>query len=69
MMPAQHHLNLVQSFNPLRTALPIPKHDETLSAHAAMGFCIPICLLAEYLHVDLTRARWDSGMKVTIFRL
>jgi hypothetical protein len=68
MVAAQNLLNLVQSRKALGSRLPIPEHDKALSAYAAMGLGVPICFLAEYLHVDLIRAPASEGTKVTILR-
>jgi hypothetical protein len=56
VVAAKRLVNFVQSGNPLTARLPIPKHDKTLTAYAAMGFRISVCSFAEYLHVliDLT---------------
>ena len=56
-MPAKYFLNLVQCHNTLDARLPIPEHDKTLSAYAAVGLGISVCFLAEYLHLDLIRAQ------------
>jgi hypothetical protein len=68
-MTAKRPLNLVQSRHALSARLTIPKHDKTLSAHAAMGLCVAICALAEYLHVDLIRGNAIPATKVTIVRI
>jgi hypothetical protein len=57
MVLAKHFLNLVQSGNAFSARLPIPEHDKTLSANAAVGLGVSICFLAEYLHLDLIRAQ------------
>jgi hypothetical protein len=49
--------------------LPIPEDDKTLSAHTAMGLCVPICFFAEHLHLDLNGAGIIPCTKVTIFRI
>jgi hypothetical protein len=69
VVEAERFLNLVQSRYAFRTRLPIPEHDEALSTHAAMGFGVPGCSLAKYLHFDLVRAGAIPGTKVTILRL
>lgn len=56
-MLAKHLLSLVQRGNAFNTRLPIPEHDKTLSANAAVGLGVSICFLAEHLHVDPIRAQ------------
>jgi hypothetical protein len=51
VVAAKRLVDFVQGGNPLTARLPIPKHDKTLTAYAAMGFCVSVCSFAEYLHV------------------
>ncbi len=60
-MAAENLLNLMHCRDALRTGLPIPEHDEPLSAHAAMGFRVTACFLAEYLHPGLFYAEWGRS--------
>lgn len=56
VMAAESHLELMQHYKAIGARLPIPKQDESLTADAAVGFSVPFCLLAKYLHPDLMRA-------------
>jgi hypothetical protein len=50
VVPTQRFLNLVQGGNTLTARLPIPEHDETQAADAAVSFSVSFGRLAEYLH-------------------
>lgn len=66
---AEDLLNLMQGSDAFRARLPIPEHDKTLSAHAAVSLGVPICLFAKHLHFDLNSAGTIPCTKVTIFRI
>jgi hypothetical protein len=55
LMP-QCHLDLLDGLGALGTGFPFPEQHETLTAHTAMRFSIPIRTLAEHLHTLL--ASW-----------
>jgi hypothetical protein len=55
LMP-QCHLDLLDGLGTLGARFPFPEQDETLAAHTAMRFSIPIRTLAEHLHTLL--ASW-----------
>jgi len=69
VMVAEDLLNLVQSGDAFHARLPIPEHNKTLSAHAAMSLGVPNCAFAEHLHFDLNSAGTIPCTKVTIFRV
>jgi hypothetical protein len=47
----QRRFDLSQSLCPLHARLPLPEQRESLSAQAAIRFCVLIAALAKYLHL------------------
>jgi len=56
VMAAKRFLNFLKGRDALIARLPVPEHDEALSANAAVRFSVPLRGLAEYLHVSTSRA-------------
>ena len=55
VMAAKRFVNFVQGGNALSARLSIPEHDETLPADTAVGFSVPVCGFAEYLHFGTSK--------------
>jgi hypothetical protein len=54
----QHFLNFTEGLSALHARLPLPEHDESLTAHTALGFGVSACAFAQNLHLKYLDLAW-----------
>jgi hypothetical protein len=52
VLVAQSFLDVAHCFNALGVRLPLPEHDKSLTADAAVGFSVSVGAFAENLHLS-----------------